>query len=151
MDGIYTICKAAAIALLVATMTLLFVSTCLRYFLNITLSWSEELCRYMVIWFSFLGSGIGIRNSIHVGFDLIKNKLPEKVKPAWTVMLSAMTFAGSFVLISGGVSFVKQASLQTSASLGISMGYVYMSLLIGAVLIALFSLETMVKVMVREK
>lgn len=151
MDAIYNVCKVMGLALLAATVTLLFVATVLRYCFNITLSWAEELCRYMVIWFSLLGSGIGIRNNIHVGFDLIKTKLPEKIKPFWNVMLNLLALAGSSMLVSIAVKLVKQVSKQTSSSMGIPMSYVYMGLLVGLVLIALFSLEAIVKEVTKKK
>ena len=148
---IYKACKTVSLVLLVATILLLFVATVLRYCFNITLSWAEELCRYMVVWFSFLISGIGIRDNIHVGFDLIKDRIPQKLKTFWTIMLNVLTFGVSFVLLTGGLAFVKQTSKQTSASLGFPMSFVYAALLVGAILFALFSLESIVKVMVKEK
>ena len=151
MDVVYKVCKVVGLILLGATVTLLFVATVLRYCFNITLSWAEELCRYMVIWFSFLGSGIGIRNNIHVGFDLLKNRLPEKIKPAWNIILSSVTTVGACVLIKGAVALVKQVSKQTSSSMGIPMSYVYIGLLVGLILIALFSVEAVLKEVTKQK
>lgn len=151
MDWIYKICQFVAVVLLAATMTLLFVQTFMRYAFNYSLSWAEELARYMCIWMAFLGSGIGIRDNIHVGFDLLKNKLPDSIKPFWNTILNAAVFFGSFVLIKGGIAFVKQTANQTSSSLGLSMKYVYLSLLVGAVLFALFSVEAILKQYVKEE
>lgn len=150
MDVIYKVVEALALTLLAATMTLLFVQTILRYCFHYSLVWAEELCRYMCIWMAFLGSGIGIRDDIHVGFDLLKNRLPHHTKDILVVVLNALVFGGSFILIRDGAKLMKQVHTQISASLGFSMSYVYASLVVGAVLIALFSIEYIVKKVVKK-
>ena len=150
MDVIYDVCQKLALVFLVACMTLLFVQTVLRFTMNISLSWAEELCRYFAIWMTFLGSGIGIRKGIHVGFDILKNKLKGKVQTALLTILNAIVFLFSFVLLSEGLALMKQSANQTSASLGFSMTYVYSALVVGAVLFILFSLEGVVRRVVKE-
>ena len=133
MDTLYFIVEKLALFLLAACMTLLFVQTVLRFTINYSLSWAEELCRYMSIWVTFLGGGIGIRHNIHVGFDLLKNKLPEKPQKYLHIIISLGIIAFSFVLLQGGFDLSSQASKQLSSSLGISMSFVYVSLLVGAI------------------
>lgn len=150
MDVIYDICQKVALVFLAACMTLLFVQTALRFTMNISLSWAEELCRYFAIWMTFLGSGIGIRKGIHVGFDILKNKLTGRAETVLLIVLNTMVFLFSFVLLSKGFQLMQQSANQTSASLGFSMAYVYSSLVVGAILFALFSLEGIIRKVVKE-
>ena len=150
-DIIYFIIQKIALVLLAAVMTLLFVQTVLRFTLGISLSWAEELCRYMTIWMTLLASGIGIRKEIHVGFDLLKNKLPKKLKNKLLILINAVVFAFSFLLLTEGYKLVQQTRMQTSSSLGFSMAYVYSSLVVGAILIAIFSAEAVLQRVVKDR
>lgn len=138
---IYKNVERVAILLLVFTMTLLLIQTLLRFGLNIALPWAEELCRYTCIWMSFLGGGIGIRKGIHVGFDLIKSHLPQRAKK-WAIILADLIilFVATQIIL-GGWKLSVQALNQTSSSLGISMAWVYSSLIVGGILIVLYSIE----------
>lgn len=138
---IYKNVERIALLLLVFTMTLLLIQTILRFGFNIALPWAEELCRYMCIWMSFLGGGIGIRKGIHVGFDLVKNRLPKKAKKWAIILANIITLFIALQLILGGWKLSIQALNQTSSSLGISMAWVYSSLIVGGVLIVLYSIE----------
>lgn len=40
-------------------------------------SWAQELCIYMFIWMAKFGAAYGVRTGIHVGVDLLVNRLPE--------------------------------------------------------------------------
>ncbi len=47
------------------------------WLLGINLSWSQELCIYMFIWMAKFGAAYGVRRGIHVGVDVLVNRLPE--------------------------------------------------------------------------
>lgn len=145
MDALYFAVEKTALAFLAVTMSLLFVQTVLRFGLNVSLSWAEELCRYLCIWLTMLGSGIGIRKNIHVGFDLLKNKLPEKSRQVLKHAISIGLIGFSVLLATNGFSLLRQVSSQLSASMGISMGYAYAAIFAGAVLIGVFSLESILR------
>lgn len=59
------------LAMLVIGMTIVVgVSVFYRYVLNQPLSWSEEITRLMVVWLSFVGAYMAMRENKHIGFDL---------------------------------------------------------------------------------
>src|SRR5436305_10353689 len=43
---------------------------------ELDLSWAQELCIYMFIWMAKFGAAYGVRTGIHVGVDLLVNRLP---------------------------------------------------------------------------
>lgn len=51
----------------------------MRYVLNASLSWPEELSRYLFIWFSFIGFSYVTKNDLHLKIDII-NFTNEKAK-----------------------------------------------------------------------
>jgi C4-dicarboxylate transporter DctQ subunit len=52
------------------------------YFIQIHLSWAQELCIYMFVWMAKFGAAYGVRTGIHVGVDVVVNLLsPRHRKP----------------------------------------------------------------------
>ena len=60
------------------------------WLLTINMSWSQELCIYMFVWMAKFGAAYGVRTGIHVGVDVIANRLPE----AWRVKCVMIGIAG---------------------------------------------------------
>ena len=46
-----------------------------RYVLNDSLSWTEEVARYLMIWLACLGSLVAMHRRQHVAIDILPNKL----------------------------------------------------------------------------
>ncbi|WP_337997707.1 TRAP transporter small permease [Oleispirillum naphthae] len=68
----------AVVLLFAAMTTIILMQVFFRYVLENSLSWSEELARYMFIWLTFLGASIAMREKAHIKVSeivgLVKNK-----------------------------------------------------------------------------
>ncbi len=51
-----------------------------RYALNQSLSWSDELVRYLFVWFTLLGAAIALREREHIRVDYFVGKLPPQLQ-----------------------------------------------------------------------
>lgn len=117
----------------------------LRYALGDPLTWSEEVARYLMVWFSLLGAVLGIRHYSHVGVDFFIEKLPAKLR----LYVRAVGQAVSLVFIS--VVTVKGFDLSIdkffipSPAANIPMGIVYLSIPVSGALMILFQLEIIIK------
>ena len=56
---------------LVLNVIIIFMQVIMRYFFNTSLTWSEELSRYIFIWQVWLGSSIAFVDNQHIRVDLI--------------------------------------------------------------------------------
>lgn len=115
-----------------------------RYMLGEASSFSEEVARYLLIWIGLLGSAYAYRRQMHLAFDLLTNKATGKVK-FWMdlVINSFIIFFSVIVLILGGwylVQLTWQLN-QLSASLQISLAYVYFALPLSGFLIVIYALN----------
>ena len=69
------------VALMIAIMAIVnFLQVVFRYVIEGSLPWSEELLRFLFVWTTFLGAGIGVRKGAHLGLTIIVNHLPPKLK-----------------------------------------------------------------------
>jgi TRAP-type C4-dicarboxylate transport system permease small subunit len=115
-----------------------------RYFLNVSLSWSEEFQRYGQIWLVFLAVPIAYRRSMHMGIAGLRNYLSDNSRKWFvrTVDLLWIFLGGAIAL--GTLQFMGVLSTQRSAGLGLPMNWVYAGILIGACYMVLIGIRRIV-------
>ncbi|MBC7147600.1 MAG: TRAP transporter small permease [Thioclava marina] len=122
--------EEAIIVVLVSAMSLLVgVQIFMRYVMSASLSWSEELARYLFIWATYLGVAFAVRRDAHIRVSMLVSILPPGLALAIRI-LTHLIFAGfaAFVMYEGWLMVERTFRFgQTSASLGIPMGYVYLA------------------------
>ena len=69
----------AVIAICLAVMVVLvFGNVALRYIFNSGITMSEELSRWLLVWLTFLGAIVALRQHAHLGVDTLVRMLPPK-------------------------------------------------------------------------
>lgn len=123
---------------LMAVMTLLIgVQIFMRYVLGASLSWSEELARYFFIWMTYVGIAYAVRRDAHIRVTMFTGIFSMRGQ----VYLRALThiiFAGfaAYVMYQGWFLVEKTFRFgQSSASLGLPMGIVYLAPFTGFLLV----------------
>lgn len=97
-------------------------------------SWAQELCIYLFVWMAKFGAAYGVRKGIHVGVDVLVNRLPTTWRR--TTVLIALSagalftaciavFGAQFVVLIGRTG-------QVSADLELPMWFVYMAIPLGS-------------------
>ena len=66
----------SVIAILGAMAAMVFVNVALRFTTDRSLLWVEETSRYLMIWLTFLGSGLVLRYGGHIGIEALQESLP---------------------------------------------------------------------------
>ena len=76
------------------------------WLLTLNFSWAQELCIIMFVWMAKFGEAYGVRTGIHVGVDVVINKLDPKLRGRFVVFgLSAGALFTGIVAVLGG-SFI---------------------------------------------
>ena len=99
-----------------------------RYILNDTPSWAEPLTLQLMGWFILLGAAVGVRESFHLGLDLLQQVLPAGP--------NRVLEAVNLLLILGFGTWTA-----TIPVLDLPGGFDFIPLIIGGALIALFAAE----------
>jgi tripartite ATP-independent transporter DctM subunit len=125
--------------LLIGAITVLVsVQVFARYVLNNTPPWSEELCRYLFVWASFLGACVATGRAAHLGVDSLVVRLPAGVREMLRHAVTALIVVFMGLLVWQGTALVPAMATQRSPSMGISLQYVFMAIPIaGAIMLAL--------------
>lgn len=104
-----------------------FLQVLFRFVVNFSLSWTEELSRYIFILLVYNGVSLAIRENKHIRVEIIDMLLPKK-------MLKHLSTFNDIVILTlfgfisyGGVDIVRNAYdvKQVSPAIGIPMAIVY--------------------------
>ncbi|OGB91621.1 MAG: hypothetical protein A2Z31_06790 [candidate division NC10 bacterium RBG_16_65_8] len=84
-----------------------FLQVFFRYIVNAPLSWPEETARIMIVWLSFVGGYMAMREDKHLGFGLLVEKLPAHLREIVGVLARAFVVAFLLVVVWHGYGFAR--------------------------------------------
>lgn len=112
-----------------------------RYVFNSPSTVSEELLIFSFTWLSLLASALVFGKKEHMRMSFLGDKLKGKNATYLEILTEIIIFTFSIVvLVYGGIQITKLTMTQITASLGITMGYVYIILPISGVLICIYNI-----------
>lgn len=111
---------------LIAMTVIMGIQVFSRYVLGMSLSWSEEITRYLFIWSAFLSVSLCTRKCISIKIDQFIQLFPKRGKSLWKVLNLTVEFVFFVYLIPYSFIYLKNtiASGQVSPACGIPMYYV---------------------------
>lgn len=129
--------RAVIVLMMMAMAGLVFVNVISRYLFNNSLNWSEEVSRYLMIWITYLGAGLAMREGQHVAIEFVQGLLPPRLLPWWRAAVGLIILGFLAVLTVVGFQFAEFAVGQRTPVLGWSKGTIYLAVPIGALVFAL--------------
>jgi TRAP-type transport system small permease protein len=115
-----------------------------RFVLNISLSWSEELQRYLHIWIVFLAVPIGYRRGAHLGMNMLFERLPRLAQRSLVILQELLWLVLAVAIAWFATRIMVVAQNQTSSSLGVTMDKVYLAQVVGGAYLALVAVRRLV-------
>ena len=120
-----------------------------RYFFNRPSTVSEELLTYSFTWMALLASAYVFGKRDHMRMGFLADKITGPARKCLEIAIDLLTFA-CVVMVYGGISITKLTMIQTTASLRVPMGYIYVIVPVTGLLIMLFSLMNAADMMHRD-
>lgn len=139
IDKVFRALLAVLMAAMVVSVTWQVVS---RYVLGSPSSWTEELSRYLLIWIGLLGGSYAYHLKMHLGLDLLAQKLPPAARRVQARFIHvAVIFFAATALVGGGIELIALTWElgQHSPALGVPMSLVYLSLPVSGVMMILYA------------
>jgi TRAP-type C4-dicarboxylate transport system permease small subunit len=114
----------AVIALCLALMVVLvFGNVVLRYGFNSGITISEELSRWLLVWLTFLGAIVAVREHAHLGVDTLVRMLPASGKRICFIINYCLMLYADWLLLTGSwrqtIINIDDRAPATGLSLGI--------------------------------
>lgn len=108
-----------------------------RRVFNDSLTWTDELTRYLLVWSCFLSISYCVKKRISIKITQFQNMLPEKAIPFIKLIRHTIVLVFCIIMLPFCVTYIQQAvnSGATSAALLIPMYYIQSAPLAGFLLL----------------
>lgn len=105
----------------------------MRYLFSDAPVWSDELCRYCLVWMSFYGGAVALRRRSLANMNLLVNLFPPKIRKWINIVVSilCLILLTAFTVWSVQTVTARSVQIQTSPAMGIPLPIVYSCLPIG--------------------
>lgn len=124
---------------------IIFLQVIFRVAIGSSLSWSEEISRYLEVWIVFLTAGYALGKGQHICMDLLIHILPKNVNYILEKVNAFICIGFSVVCTYYSYQYMMSERMQTFASMNLSKVWVYVSMVIGFALCSFYSLLNLVK------
>lgn len=121
------------IILLILMTLIMGVQVCSRYMFNNSLSWSEEVTRYLFIWSGFISISYCTKKCISIKIEQFVEAFPKKGRAIFKIINHTIELIFFFYLMPFSILYLKSSieSGQVSPAFGIPMYLVQSAPLIG--------------------
>lgn len=121
------------VIIMLSVMSVVVFAQVLFRIVHLSIPWSEELSKYLLIWSTFLGAAICIWKGSLVGLEFLKNSMSEEKQKILQTILNLIVCAMLLFLINVGFWAVRRVWFQITPVLKLSMGLMYAAIPIGSV------------------
>lgn len=131
------------VLLLMCMVIIMGIQVFCRYCLNHSLTWSEELTRYLFVWAGFISISYCVKKKISIKITQFEHMLPVKVADSLDIVRNILLLCFSLYMIPFALRYVEQCinNGSTSSSMGIPMYYIQSAPLVGFVLVSIRLLQ----------
>ncbi|WP_282606193.1 TRAP transporter small permease [Pelagibius sp. Alg239-R121] len=134
------VCRLSAVVLSAGIAVVVAVGVFWRYVLNDSLSWYEEMAKFMMVWLVFVAAPIALRVGDHISIEMFPNLLPSRLRSTLLAAISLVVsgFCGMLAYVS--FQFAWNGRTQVAIAIGdVSMFWIFVSIPIGAAIMFLIA------------
>src|SRR5690554_5364529 len=105
----------------------MFLQVIYRYWFGVALTWPEALGKFSFVWMSFIGAAIGVRKNAHVRIDELINRLPERVKNVFTIIIHLVMLVILMVITVCSWDLVLKTTNSKLPGINVPVAYMYLA------------------------
>ncbi|CAO1669350.1 TRAP transporter small permease protein [Halomonas sp. NYA30] len=147
LDAIIQPVVFAGMAALIGVITLQIVSRVLFT----AVGWTEEVARFLLVWITFLAGTLAFQRGRHIAVTFVVDALPGRLRQIARIAGLLIVLAFMITLIVIGYRYMQVQSFQKSASLRLSMTYVYAVMPICAAIMAWYALVDIIELLLGDE
>lgn len=108
-----------------------------RYCFHFSFGTTEEISAFLMIWVTYLGAGLALREGRHAAIELFQEMLPERFRRIFRAFLGIVILLFFGLLAYYGIKFAHFGWAQETAATQIPQGIPYLAIPIGAIIFGL--------------
>jgi len=129
------------VALLLAVMAgVLMLEVALRFFAQTSLPWASEFARYAMVWVTFLGAALAVRDREHIRVAFFVALLPQVAHRNALIAINFVLLAFLILLLRLSIEVVEIEMTMRTSALDIPFGWVVMAAPAAGVLMVVYLL-----------
>jgi len=129
--------------LMFAMMGIIFSQVVARYGFHHSLTWSEEVGRYIFVWISFLGMAAAFKAGAHVALDLLVKYLQGVSRKTLELVNSVLIVLLSSAILYSGMKLFFLGMRQKSPALKLPMHWVYIVVPVSGTILLYFAVRAL--------
>ncbi len=132
--------------IVISALISLFANVVLRYGFNYTLAWSEELVRIVIIYSTFIGASVAIKQGAMIRIDAVVQMFP-RLKKGLTVYthILMLIFAGIMVFHGYKMTHLQLITNQKTIIMQIPLVIIYAIMPVTGVLVFIRTVQVMIQ------
>ena len=108
-----------------AILVIILLAVFFRYVVNQSLFWSDEVVRYLFVWFTLLGASLVLRDRRHIRVEYFVDRMPRGVRRAVEFFGLLLILAFNVFLVVAGFLWVQETKGAHTPALGLPLGLVF--------------------------
>lgn len=138
--------SSICMVLMVTFCTILFIQVIMRYVFNNSLSWSEEIARYIFIWLVFIGISYGAKQMKHLKIDVFVQIFPKKIRPYIIILADVIVLVfGAIVVYAAYTTVSKYLQVGTaSPAVHVPYWFIHSAPIVGYTLTIIRQIQTII-------
>ncbi len=138
--GMERVIEWTVTVLIAAMVVIISLGVFSRFVLNLGIPFTEELGRYLMIWAGYLGCVLALKEGSHISITAVVGFFPPVGQRIINFMSRLVTTAFLIVIVVTSFTHIKTLSIQRSAAMEIPMVIPYLSVTVGAFLMAVVNI-----------
>lgn len=144
LDWVGWLCAVAAGGLMVVLIAIFGWLVWGRYVMNDTPTWVEQAALMMIVWITFLGAAVGVRNGAHLSIDFLREAFPRPLR-GLCVATADLAMVGFGLIMAWQGALLMQSTFDRAVPmLGISEGWRAFPVALCGGLSAVFAFENLI-------
>lgn len=120
--------------------TIVTIEVVLRYIFGLSLIFTEELARYLMVWIVFLGGALAVKDDSHIRINVLVQRLSPRLGRLVRITAHGLTMLLLVVLTVEGTKILPRQLDQMCITIDTSMFYFYLAIPVGSILMIIFIL-----------
>lgn len=149
--GLEWFCKIACILLFIVMTVSATAQVITRMIFGSAWGWTDEMCRYTLVWTAFFSASYGVRRGSHLAIDIIINVVPKIVQKVFSAFSLCITMIAAYFLVYYGFELSFKTFGSRSTVLNLPIGGVYLAIPLSGILIFFFAIIDLIELVSGKK
>lgn len=132
LDALDALARVVIVATFTGMVAVVSAQVVLRYVFNDSIDWAEDLARLLFVWTMFVAIPLGVRAGVHIGVNLLVDRLPVALRGGLDRATAAAGFGLMAVVAAGAARLIPEQWDELLPTLPLSVGWLLVPVCVGA-------------------